>query len=267
MLKLNKAIKRTFTYEMITTRVVKHTKIIQLNRPKALNALCNPLIDELNIALKKADDSSSIRSIIITGNTKAFAAGADIKDMVEKDYSEVYRTKYLQSWNYITQIKKPIIAAVSGYALGGGFELAMMCDIIIATRDAQFGLPELKLGTIPGAGGTQRLIREIGKSKAMEMILTGDFVKAEDMFRMGLVSRLVDDDVVEGGLELCKRINDKSIMALLAAKDCVNKSYEMGLTQGLEYEKRVFWGTFATEDRKEGMTAFAEKRKAEFKDK
>lgn len=268
MLKYNKTIRRTFSnYEMIITSVSNSTKIIQLNRPKALNALCTPLINELNTALSQADSNPEIKSIIITGNKKAFAAGADIKDMIEKDYSEVYKTKYLESWNNITKIKKPILAAVSGYALGGGFELAMMCDIIIATKDAQFGLPELKLGTIPGAGGTQRLIREIGKAKAMEMILTGDFVRAGDMFRMGLVSRIVEGDVVEEGLGVCKRINDKSLMALVQAKDCVNKAYEVGLREGLDYEKRVFWGTFATEDRKEGMMAFAEKRKAVFKDK
>jgi enoyl-CoA hydratase/carnithine racemase len=263
-----KIIRRSFSnYENILVSTKNSTRIIELNRPKFLNALCPPLIEDLNDALKAADKSSEVRSIIITGNKKAFAAGADIKDMLDKKLSEMIMNKYLESWNKISSIQKPIIAAVSGYALGGGFELALMCDIIIATRDAQFGLPELKLGTIPGAGGTQRLLREIGKSKTMEMILTSDFIDAEEALKLGIISKIVEEEnVIEGALKICDKINKKSLVSLIQAKDCINKGYETFLKQGLDYEKRVFWSSFGTNDRYEGMKAFIEKRKPEFKD-
>ncbi len=224
-------------------------------------------MNEVNDFLEKGDINEDVKSFIITGNEKAFAAGADIKSMVAKNYSDVYSQKFLENWDNITNIQKPIIAAVSGYALGGGFELAMMCDIMIASRSAIFGLPELKLGTIPGAGGTQRLIREIGKARAMEMILTSEFMKADEALKLGLVSRISEGDVLEEALNVSKKINQKSVLSTIAAKECVNKAYDLSLKNGVDYEKRVFWGSFATLDRKEGMEAFIEKRKPEFKNK
>lgn len=263
-----KSLKRPFsTYANILTRPEGSTLIIQLNRPKALNALNADLMKEVNDALKTHDDDPQVRSFIITGNEKAFAAGADIKEMVNKTYTEVVSSRFLESWNFVTQIQKPVIAAVNGYALGGGFELAMMCDIIVASRNAKFGLPELTLATIPGAGGTQRLIREVGKAKAMEMILTGTFISAEEALSLGLIARMSESDALDEALKIANKINEFSTIATVAAKKCVNKAYEHSLAEGLDYEKQVFWGTFATEDRKEGMTAFSEKRKPKFNDK
>ena len=263
-----KSLKKSFsTYSHILTRVEGSSMIIQLNRPKALNALCGDLMEEFNDALHKNDANPDIKSFIITGNEKAFAAGADIKEMVNKQYTEVFRERFLESWNYVSAIQKPVIAAVNGYALGGGFELAMMCDIIVASKNAKFGLPELTLATIPGAGGTQRLIREVGKAKAMEMILTGTFLSAEDALKLGLIARMADNDAMDEALKISQKINEFSTLATIAGKKCVNKAYEVGLKEGLDYEKQVFWSTFATEDRKEGMSAFVEKRKPKFNDK
>lgn len=242
------------------------TSIIQLNRPKALNALNNELIAELNNALKSADANPDVHSIIITGNEKAFAAGADIKEMSEKTYDETYSTRMLNDWNYVYSTRKPTIAAVAGYALGGGFELALMCDMIVAANNAKFGLPEVTLGTIPGAGGTQRLIREVGKAKAMQMILTGEFINAEEAYRLGLAVKVVENALTESK-KLAKKINKFSSLTISVAKDAVKTAYETPLAQGLEYEKRLFWSTFATQDQKEGMSAFKEKRQAVFKNK
>jgi enoyl-CoA hydratase/carnithine racemase len=242
------------------------TSIIQINRPKALNALNNEVIAELNLALKSADADPEIHTIIITGNEKAFAAGADIKEMADKTYDYTYSNKMLEDWNYVYSVRKPTIAAVSGYALGGGFELALMCDMIVASTTAKFGLPEVTLGTIPGAGGTQRLIREIGKAKALQMILTGEFINAEEAQRLGLVVKIAENALEESKL-LSQKINKFSSLTTSMAKDAVKAAYELPIKQGIEYEKRLFWSTFATEDQKEGMTAFKEKRAAVFKNK
>jgi len=255
---LTRSILRKFSSAapMVTTETQGKVAIITLNRPKSLNALCDQLFTELNATIKEIDADNTHSAIVITGSgKKAFAAGADIKE------------KMLGFWDNMLTCHKPIIAAVNGYALGGGFELALMCDIIYASDNAMFGLPEVTLGTIPGGGGTQRLIREVGKSKAMEMILTGEFVKAAEAKDLGVVSKVVpQDDLVAEAVKCGEKIGTFSNPIIAMAKDCVNHSYELGLQQGLGYEKRVFWSTFATQDRKEGMEAFAENRKAEFKD-
>ena len=250
--------------------VLKQTQgkvaVLTLNRPKALNALCDQLISELNQTIKEIDADDQHSAIVITGSgNKAFAAGADIKEMRDKTFPQTYNTEMLGTWDDISDCHKPIIAAVNGYALGGGFELAMMCDIMYASDNAMFGLPEVTLGTIPGGGGTQRLIREVGKSKAMEMILTGDFVKAELAESLGIVSKVVPQDDLVAEAVLCgEKIARFSRPIIAMAKDCVNQAYDSPLGQGINYEKRIFWSTFATKDRLEGMSAFQEKRKAEF---
>ena len=240
--------------------------LLTLNRPKALNALCDDLISELNTQLHELDKDSSVGAIVITGSgNKAFAAGADIKEMKDKTFPWTYNNEMLEFWTEMRNIHKPVVAAVNGFALGGGFELALMCDVIYANHEAQFGLPEITLATIPGCGGTQRLIREAGKSKAMELILTGKFISSEEARNLGVVSNVVED-VVEHALENAQKMASFSQPIVAMAKDCVNQAYDSPLDQGLQYEKRVFWSTFATEDRLEGMTAFAEKRKPEWKD-
>jgi enoyl-CoA hydratase len=234
--------------------------LITLNRPKALNALCEELIVELNDAAKRFDSDNEVGAIVVTGSKKAFAAGADIKEMANKSYMDCYKSNMFHSWDQLTQIRKPIIAAVNGFALGGGCELAMSCDIIIAGNKAQFGQPEIKLGTIPGVGGTQRLTRAIGKSKAMELILTGDFMSAEQAEKAGLVSKVVpEDELLNVALQMAQKISSYSQPIVAMAKECVNKAYEMTLKEGLQYERRVFYSTFATKDQKEGMKAFIEK--------
>ncbi|KAL6078394.1 putative enoyl-CoA hydratase, mitochondrial [Balamuthia mandrillaris] len=237
--------------------------VITLNRPKALNALCNDLIEELNDAVHQLDHDREVGCIVLTGSTpKAFAAGADIKEMAEKSFMEVYRTNMFATWDLITKAKKPIIAAVNGYALGGGCELAMMCDFIIAGEGATFGQPEIKLGTIPGVGGTQRLTRAVGKAKAMELILTGDFMNAREAEKAGLVSRVVPDDkLLDTALQTAAKIASYSQPIVAMAKECVNQAYESTLTEGVHFERRMFHSTFATNDQKEGMKAFVEKRK------
>lgn len=256
-------------YNMIkTSQPQERVALIQLYRPKAKNALCNELMGELNLALSKFDEDPNIASIVLTGDVEYFAAGADIKEMKDKTFSDVYKSHFLSHWDYITKVKKPVIGAVNGFALGGGCELAMMCDILIAGNNALFGQPEINLGTIPGAGGTQRLTRIIGKSRAMEMVLTGESMKAEEALLRGLVSRVVDKEKsVEEALNVASKIASKGIITSMACKDSVNKAYETSLSQGLEYEKRLFWSTFATEDRKLGMTNFVNKvRKFKFTD-
>lgn len=265
-----KRILRKFSKSLktITFESRNNVALITLNRPKALNALCDELMTELNAQIREIDQDTQHSAIVITGSgTKAFAAGADIKEMKDKTFPWVYSQEMLGFWEGLSSTHKPIIAAVNGYALGGGFELALMCDIIYASENAVFGLPEVTLGTIPGGGGTQRLIREVGKSKAMEMILTGEFIKAAEAQSLGLVSKVVPfESLVEEAVATGEKIAKFSKPVIAMAKDCVNHGYELGLKYGLEYEKRIFWSTFATRDRKEGMEAFAEKRKAEFTD-
>ncbi|XP_037015099.2 enoyl-CoA hydratase, mitochondrial [Artibeus jamaicensis] len=242
--------------------------LIRLNRPKALNALCDGLIRELNQALEGFEEDQAVGAIVLTGGDKAFAAGADIKEMQNKSFQECYSTGFLSHWDRIARVKKPVIAAVNGYALGGGCELAMMCDIIYAGEKAQFGQPEILLGTIPGAGGTQRLTRAVGKSLAMEMVLTGDRISAQDAKEAGLVSKVFPvEKLVEEAIQCAEKIASNSKIIAAMAKESVNAAFEMTLTEGNKLEKRLFYLTFATEDRREGMTAFVEKRKGNFKDR
>ncbi len=242
---------------------------ITLNRPDVLNALNAELVRELTVALKEADSKKDIRVIIITGSEKAFAAGADIKEMAEKNSVDMYMKNFFgEEHNIIVGIRKPIIAAVSGYALGGGCELAMMCDFIIASDTAKFGQPEINLGVIPGIGGTQRLTKAIGKSKAMEMNLTGRFMDAVEAERAGLVSRIVSvNELMTEVKGIAQKIAGKSLITTMAVKEAVNRSFETSLSEGLLFERRSFHALFSTEDQKEGMTAFVEKRTPRFRDK
>jgi enoyl-CoA hydratase len=241
--------------------------VIQLNRPKALNALCDVLMKEVSNALDDFEKDSTVGAIVITGNDKAFAAGADIKEMQDKTFQDCFAGNFLNHWTKVTETKKPVIAAVNGYALGGGCELAMMCDIIYAGEKAKFGQPEILLGTIPGAGGTQRLIRSIGKSKAMEMVLTGDPINAQEAEKAGLVSKVFPpDQLVDQAVKLGDKLSKLSKLAIAIAKEAVNTANEVSLQEGLHFEKRLFHSTFATDDRREGMNAFVEKREAKFTD-
>lgn len=241
--------------------------ILTLNRPKALNALNDALMDELGAALLAFDANDEIGAIVITGSEKAFAAGADIGAMKDWGYMDVYRSDYItRNWETLKRVRKPVIAAVAGYALGGGCELAMMCDIIIAADSARFGQPEIKLGVIPGAGGTQRLPRAVGKAKAMDLVLTARMMKADEAERSGLVSRVVAaDKLMDEALDAATIIASMSLPSVLMAKETVNRAFESGLNDGLLFERRVFHSLFATEDQKEGMAAFADKRPAQFK--
>ncbi|PIL29371.1 hypothetical protein GSI_09422 [Ganoderma sinense ZZ0214-1] len=249
---------------ILTSRPADGVGLITLNRPKALNALSTPLFTELNAAVKEFDDDDSIRALVLTGSERAFAAGADIKEMKDKEFSEVFKGKFLESWSLLTTIRKPIIAAVSGYALGGGCELALMCDIILAAPSATFGQPEINIGVIPGGGGTQRLVHAIGKSRTMELTLTGRNFSAKEASDWGLVSRVVGEgegEVVKEAVAMASVIASKSAIAVQAGKEAVNAAYEHTLAEGLRYERRLFHSLFATKDQKEGMSAFAEKRK------
>jgi enoyl-CoA hydratase len=241
--------------------------IITLNRPKQLNALNNQVMDELGAALKAFDADAGIGCMIITGSEKAFAAGADIGAMASYSFADVYRDDYItRNWETIRSIRKPVIAAVSGFALGGGCELAMMCDFIIAADNARFGQPEIKLGVIPGAGGTQRLPRAVGKAKAMDMALTGRMMDAAEAERSGLVSRVVPlDKLMDETLAAALMICEFSQMATMAAKESVNRAFESTLSDGVMFERRLFHALFATTDQKEGMDAFVNKRKPQFK--
>lgn len=239
--------------------------LVQLNRPKALNALCDGLVTELTEAVSAYDTDDTIGAIVITGNERAFAAGADIKEMLDKTYSTNLKIGLLQQWNELSRCKKPIIAAVNGFALGGGCELAMMCDIIYAGEKAKFGQPEISIGTIPGAGGTQRLTRSCGKSFAMEVCLSGNQFTAQEALSRGLVSKIFSPEKLVGeAIKLAEKISEHSPLIVATCKESVNYAYESSLSQGLQFEKKLFYGTFATEDRKEGMTAFTEKRKPNF---
>ena len=255
------------TYEMIQVRTeAGRVGVITLNRPKQLNALNNQLMDELGAALKAFDADDGIGCMVITGNEKAFAAGADIGAMASYSFADVYKGDYItRNWEQIRQIRKPVIAAVSGFALGGGCELAMMCDILIAADNARFGQPEIKLGIIPGAGGTQRLPRAVGKAKAMDLVLTGRMMDASEAERAGLVSRVVPlDKLMEEAIGAALMICDYSQVAVMAAKEAVSRSFEGTLSDGVMFERRLFHALFATDDQKEGMDAFVSKRKAAF---
>jgi enoyl-CoA hydratase len=257
------------TYENILVETRGNVGLITLNRPKALNALSAGLVSDLGVALDAYEADNTIRCIVLTGSEKAFAAGADIKEMVGMDYMDAYLKDFITvGWERVTKCRKPVIAAVAGYALGGGCELAMMCDFIIAADTAKFGQPEINLGTIPGAGGTQRLTRYVGKSKAMDMVLTARNMDAAEAERSGLVSRVVPAaDLIEEAVKAAQKIADLSMPIVMIAKEAVHRAYETTLAEGIHYERRVFHSTFAIEDRKEGMTAFVEKRKAAFKHK
>ena len=253
-------------YEHILVETRGAVGLITLNRPEALNALCSPLMVELNEVLDQFESDNAIGAMVLTGSEKAFAAGADIKEMQDKTWSEAYMEDFITSgWERLSRCRKPVIAAVSGFALGGGCEVAMMCDFIIAADTAKFGQPEVNLGIPPGAGGTQRLTRFVGKSKAMEMCLTGRFMDAEEAERSGLVSRIVtSSELVDEAVKTADAISKKSLQANMIIKEAVNRAYETTLSEGVRFERRMFHACFGTDHQKEGMAAFVEKRKPEF---
>ena len=256
-------------YQTLIVEIEDYVALIRLNRPEALNALNSALLAELGDALKAADANEKVRCIVITGSEKAFAAGADIKEMSDKSFVEMYTQSFFSAeCDSILATRKPIIAAVAGYALGGGCELAMMCDFIIAGDNAKFGQPEINLGVIAGMGGTQRLTRFVGKSKSMDMHLTGRFMDAAEAERSGLVSRVVPAaKLVQEAMAAAQKIAAKSQVSVMAAKEAVNVAYETTLAEGVRFERRTFYALFATEDQKEGMAAFLEKREPQFRDK
>jgi enoyl-CoA hydratase len=255
-------------YETIIAETRGKVGLLTLNRPKALNALNTTVLREIVAALEAFDRDPHIGAIVIAGSEKAFAAGADIKEMQPKSYIDAYMEDFFAGWEALTRIRKPVIAAVAGYALGGGCELAMMCDFIIAADNAKFGQPEITLGVMPGMGGSQRLTRFVGKSKAMDMCLTGRMMEADEAERCGLVSRIVPlDQLVEEALKTATKIASFSLPAVMMTKEAVNRSYETTLSEGLRFERRVFHSMFALEDQKEGMTAFTDKRSANFKNR
>ena len=252
-------------YENLTVDRRGRVGLITLNRPKAMNALNGTLIDELNAVLDSFEAEEEIGAVVITGNEKAFAAGADITEMRRLSFVDAHSGDFIAKWDRVTAFRKPVIAAVAGYALGGGCELAMMCDIVIAADNAKFGQPEIKLGVLPGAGGTQRLTRAVGKSKAMEMILTGRMMDAEEAERSGLASRVVPlADVVDEAIAVAERIAHFSAPVVALAKASINRAFETTLAEGVLYERAVFYSAFATEDQQEGMDAFIEKREPAF---
>jgi enoyl-CoA hydratase len=257
---------------MAYTNIIAETRgnvgLITLNRPAALNALNAALIAELTTAIDGFEADDKIGCIVLTGSEKAFAAGADIKEMQSKTYMSAYKEDFIGSWDRVARARKPVVAAVAGYALGGGCELAMMCDFIIAADTAKFGQPEITLGVMPGMGGSQRLTRFVGKSKAMDMVLTGRMMDAAEAERCGLVSRVVPAaDLIEEALKAAAKIAAFSLPAVLMAKEAVNRSYETTLAEGLRFERRLFHSMFALEDQKEGMAAFAEKRPPSFRNR
>ena len=259
------------SYENILVEIRGKVGLITLNRPKALNALSPDLMRELGAALAAFEADENIGAMVLTGNEKAFAAGADIKAMKDWGYMDVYKSDYITAeWESVARCRKPVIAAVAGYALGGGCELAMMCDFILAGDNAKFGQPEINLGVIPGAGGTQRLPRFVGKSKAMEMVLLGQarMMDAQEAERCGLVSRIVPaGELVEEAVRTAQKIADLSLPIVMMAKESVNRAFESTLTEGVRFERRLFHSTFAAEDQKEGMAAFTEKRKPVFRNR
>jgi enoyl-CoA hydratase len=253
------------SYETILVERRGAVGLITLNRPKALNALSDQLIAEIDAALGELDRDDSVGAVVLTGSDKAFAAGADIKEMLARDFAAAQTSDFIAPWQNIAMHKKPLIGAVAGYALGGGCELALMCDIVLAADNARFGQPEINLGTIPGAGGTQRLIRAIGKAKAMEMVLSGRMMDAAEAERAGLAARVVPlTELLDEAIRLGEAIAAKSRIVVAMAKDAVNAAYEATLAEGIRIERRLFYATFATDDRHEGMSAFVEKRPAKF---
>ncbi|TRO95709.1 enoyl-CoA hydratase [Glycocaulis profundi] len=254
-------------YKTIQTKTDGRVGVITLDRPKALNALSDELTTELAGALAAFEADDAIGCVVLTGSAKAFAAGADIKELQDKDFVGLYlNDPFEKTWESVARFRKPIIAAVAGYALGGGCEIAMMCDFIIAAENAKFGQPEINLGVMPGAGGTQRLPRAVGKAKAMDLCLTGRMMTADEAERAGLVSRIVPvDDLMDVAMEAAGAIASKSLPIAMMTKETINMAYEMGLTEGIRFERRVFHSQFATEDQAEGMAAFAAKRAAHFK--
>ena len=253
------------TYANVIVETHGGVGLIRLNRPQALNALSAALMADLDAALEAFEADPAIGAIVLTGSEKAFAAGADIKEMQDKTFAEAFLDDFISKWERLTRVRKPVVAAVAGFALGGGCEIAMMCDFILAADTAKFGQPEIKLGVIPGAGGTQRLTRAVGKAKAMEMILTGRMMDAEEAERSGLVSRVVPAaSLIEEAVKVAGSIAALSRPAVFAAKEAVNRAYETTLAEGVKFERRIFHSLFATEDQKEGMRAFAEKRPAKF---
>jgi enoyl-CoA hydratase len=256
------------TYQNIVIDTKGRVGIIRLNRPQALNALNKALIAELIEAIKAFDADDGIGCMLITGNEKAFAAGADIKEMADKSFIEAYLGNFVSGWDAPARARKPIVAAVAGFALGGGCELAMQCDIVIAADTAKFGQPEIKIGVIPGIGGTQRLVRAVGKAKAMELILTGRMMDAAEAERSGLVARVVPAaNLVDEAMKVAATIANMSLPSVLAGKEAVNHAFESGLSEGVAFERRIFHSLFATEDQKEGMRAFIEKRQPNWKNK
>ena len=257
------------TFETILLEKRERVGLITLNRPKALNALCAQLIAELEQALDELESDANIGAIVVTGSERAFAAGADIKEMKDRTYIDVFTSDFItKGWERLAHCRKPTIAAVAGFALGGGCEVAMMCDLIIAAETAKFGQPEITIGTIPGAGGTQRLARAVGKAKAMDLVLTGRMMDAAEAERSGLVARVVPaDKLLEEALAVAAKIASFSLPTVMIAKETVNQAFETGLAEGLKFERRVFHATFGTEDQKEGMAAFTEKRPPQFKNR
>jgi len=254
--------------ETILTETRGRVGIVRLNRPQALNALNAALIGELSVAVDAFESDANVGCILITGSEKAFAAGADIKEMVGKSFMDAFMTDFTAKWDRVAHVRKPVIAAVAGFALGGGCELAMQCDLIIAADNAKFGQPEIKLGVIPGIGGTQRLTRAVGKAKAMDLILTGRMMDAQEAERAGLVARVVPlANLMSEALKTAETIASMSLPALMVAKESVNRALETSLAEGVRFERRVFHALFATDDQKEGMAAFVAKRPAKFKNK
>ncbi|WP_100525748.1 enoyl-CoA hydratase [Mycobacteroides abscessus] len=252
-------------FETILTERIDCVAVITLNRPKALNALNSQVMNEVTTAAAEFDTDHGIGAIIITGSEKAFAAGADIKEMSEQSFSDMFGSDFFSAWGKLGAVRTPTIAAVSGYALGGGCELAMMCDVIIAAENAKFGQPEIKLGVLPGMGGSQRLTRAIGKAKAMDMILTGRNMDAAEAERSGLVSRVVaTESLLDEAKAVAKTISEMSLSASMMAKEAVNRAFESSLAEGLLFERRIFHSAFGTADQSEGMAAFVEKRPANF---
>jgi enoyl-CoA hydratase len=255
-------------YIIVNEQYEPFIALIQLNRPKDLNALNLQLMQELRDTLQMLDKDDRVRVIIITGNDQAFAAGADIKQMADKSAIDMLMIDQFSTWDQIRKTKKPIIAAVSGFALGGGCELAMTCDMIIASETARFGQPEIKIGVMPGAGGTQRLTKAVGKVKAMELVLTGKFLSADEALSYGLINKIVPLEMyLREAVQLAKEISQMSPVAIQLAKEAVNRSFETPLDEGLAFERKNFYLAFASEDQKEGMKAFIEKRKPEYKGK
>lgn len=253
-------------YQNILVETRGRVGVITLNRPKALNALNDETMREVVAAGREFDADQGIGCIILTGSAKAFAAGADIKEMAQRSATDMYMSDWFKGWEDFTRLRTPVLAAVSGYALGGGCELAMMCDFILASDTAKFGQPEINLGVIPGMGGSQRLTRAVGKAKAMEMCLTGRMMDADEAERAGLVSRVIPaDDLMDEAHTVAETIASKSLVASMMVKEVVNAAFETGLAQGIDYERRVFHSVFASEDQKEGMAAFVEKRQPDFK--